>query len=245
MSQIKPKGLLIMLLIWILLGIGFDILMFFALGTEAQEILYASDISDYINQMVTHPLTFVTRALMSNILAFDVFIGLILNGAPANVNPYLFITIMLLKMILPPFVMAMVFVKKNEYDRSLIQHAGRAIDTACMLAVGLTIVLSVLLFLDNSNSTNGLYTDGWNGDQIINIISLLEIVYGQPIWIVDSSLTYFGIERTSRNFLSSPNPIINEIGSYIGGIFTVFGMLFVQVAFTNFFAMAIVQKHDR
>jgi len=241
----KTKGLLVMLLVWILMGLGFDLLMFFALGEEAQAILNASDISDYISQMLVHPLTFITRALMSNILAFDVFIGFILNGAPVNVNPYLFMSIMVLKMILPPFMMALIFVKKNDYDRSLIQHAGQAINTATTVAMIFTLVLCVLLFLNFSNPDGGLYTDGWSGNQIANITMLLDLIYGQPIWIVDSSLNYYGIIRSGQNFLASPNPVINEIGAYIGGIFTVFGMLFVQVAFTNFFALAIVQRHDR
>jgi hypothetical protein len=231
------KANFVSLLVWIFSGALIELISIFAFQDSGAPFLLSQNFNEYIEIMTQHPLTFVGRALMSNALALDVFVGFILKGAPTGVNPALFVTIMVIKAIVPPLLVAWVYAKLTEFDAELVMNAGapvrNSISYALLIMVGLLLAISMNLG----------YSDGWEFTPE-GLSQMMSIIFGQSVYFVNESLAFYGIVRPQINLMPSDNPILNEFGLYMGNIFTIFGMGFVLTTVVRFFTMLFIMRNS-
>jgi hypothetical protein len=142
---------------------------------------------------------------------------------------------MIVKAIVPPFLVALVYTKMTEYDPDKVTNAGSAVGSA------VTYAMLIMFGLIMSILFSWSYMDGWT-QTTESVFEIMDLIFGQSVYFVNESLSYYGIVRPPVNYYPSPDPFINELGSYLGSIFSVFGMSFVLSTFTRFFAMLFVMR---
>ncbi len=229
------KANFVSLLVWILSGALIELITIAAFQDSGAPFLLAQNFNEYLQIMTMHPLTFIGRALMSNTIALDVFVGFILKGAPTGVNPAIFVVVMVIKAIVPPVLVAWVYAKLTEFDAEMVMNAGAPVRNSISYA------LLIMMGLFISISMNLGYSDGWEFTPE-GLLEMMSIIFGQSVYFVNESLAFYGIIRPQVNLMPSDNPIINEFGLYLGSIFTVFGMGFVLTTVVRFFTMLFIMR---
>jgi hypothetical protein len=231
----RVKASLLSLLVWIISGAVIELISILAFQDSGAPFLIAQNFEGYVVILTDHPVTFLARSLMSNVLAIDVFIGYLFTGPYPGTNGYLFVIIMVIKGLVPPLLVAWVYARSIEYDAQLVSGAGGAVSKSITIAFVIMMALILAILYDAK------FTDGWSKTSE-DIIGLISIVFGHSTYFVTESMAFFGITLPTVNLMPSPDPVVDSIGSTLGSVFLVFGMGFVLTTLIRFFAMLFIMR---